>query len=55
MKKFMEKHYETLTDTLDKALEVKMCLNGLGFKNHFIIKEVDNGYILEIWFESQEK
>ena len=55
MKKFTEKQFENLTEALDKALEIKKFLNSLGFKNHFIIKEIDTGYILEIWFESMEK
>ena len=54
MKKFMEKHFDTIEEALSKAREVKKFLSSLDYKNHLILKEVDNGFILEIWFKSQE-
>lgn len=54
MKKFFEKKFDTLDEALKKMTEVKRFLISLGFRNHFILKEVYDGVILEMWFMSEE-
>ena len=55
MKKFIEKHFDDFSSTIEEAYKIKEFLNDLGDKNHFIIKEVNSGFILEFWIESKEK
>lgn len=55
MRKFYENKFETIECALTIAKEFKKCASDLGYKTHFILKEVDDGFILEIWYMKEEK
>ena len=55
MRKFYQNKFESIESALSIAKEFKKCAIDLGYKTHFILKELDDGFILEIWYMKVEK